>query len=210
MPIGAQRAVELFAVAHPDFRAAWVSYERGVYAVGDASYGHAFSVDPGTGHLNGFAELNGGTMGLLANLHDCAFTCPAYPGRSTRRGADHPNQRRWGPESFSRNGGALRHRALSEGLSPRVSISRSAARWRQHMSTDHPPHGDTPAKALRMSFQAWIPVQRTTPRASDEPARQVTCHVCGHADFGEDTPHEYAIGLTTALRCQMCGTARTD
>lgn len=78
--IGAQRALDLVATAHPDFPASWVSYERGIYAVGDASYGHAFSVDPGTGHINGFAELNGGAMGFLANLHDCAFTCPAYPG----------------------------------------------------------------------------------------------------------------------------------
>lgn len=79
-PISAQRAVDTVTAAHPGFDASWVSYEGGIYAVGDSAYAHAFSVDPGTGSINGFAELHGGTMGLLANLHDCAFTCPAYPG----------------------------------------------------------------------------------------------------------------------------------
>lgn len=79
-PISAQRAVDLVAAAHPEFHPSWVSYERGIYAVGDSAFAHAYSVDPGTGHINGFAELHGGTMGFLANMHDCAFTCSAYPG----------------------------------------------------------------------------------------------------------------------------------
>lgn len=79
-PISAQRAVDLVSEAHPDFHASWVSYERGIYAIGDAGYAQAFSVDPGAGRINGLAELHGGTMGFLANLHDCALTCPAYPG----------------------------------------------------------------------------------------------------------------------------------
>src|SRR5262249_18748395 len=65
--------------AHPGF-GAWVSPDHGVYAVGDATYTQAYAVDPGTGHINGYSHLTGGTMGLLVNLHDCAFTCTGYPG----------------------------------------------------------------------------------------------------------------------------------
>ena len=79
-PISAQRAVEVVTAAHPEFGASWVSYEGGIYAVGDAAYAHAYGVDPGTGGITGFAELHGGAMGFLANMHDCAFTCSAYPG----------------------------------------------------------------------------------------------------------------------------------
>jgi uncharacterized iron-regulated membrane protein len=78
-PIGAERAFALVQQAHPGF-GAWVAPDHGVYVVGDATYTEAYAVDPGTGHLNGHSHLTGGTMGLLVNLHDCAFTCVGYPG----------------------------------------------------------------------------------------------------------------------------------
>jgi uncharacterized iron-regulated membrane protein len=79
-PITAQRALQVVGAAHPDFGAAWVSSDDGVFAVGNADYTAAWSVDPGSGRIVGFAELQSGFTGWLANLHDCAFTCPTYPG----------------------------------------------------------------------------------------------------------------------------------
>ncbi|AHH99534.1 PepSY-associated TM helix domain-containing protein [Kutzneria albida] len=79
-PIGLQQAREIVAKAHPEFQAAWVSNEHGIIAVGDPRYTTAYAVDPGTGRINGSAELNDGVMGWLANLHDCGFTCEGYAG----------------------------------------------------------------------------------------------------------------------------------
>lgn len=78
-PIGAEQAFALVEQAHPGF-GAWVAADHGVYVVGDETYTQAYAVDPGTGHLNGYSHLTGGTMGLLVNLHDCALTCEGYPG----------------------------------------------------------------------------------------------------------------------------------
>lgn len=79
-PITAQRAMAIVTAAHPEFTAAWVSADNGILAVGDPTYTQAYAVDPGTGRINGFAHLEGGVMGWLANLHDCALTCQDYPG----------------------------------------------------------------------------------------------------------------------------------
>ncbi|MEC3973828.1 PepSY-associated TM helix domain-containing protein [Amycolatopsis sp. H20-H5] len=79
-PVTPQQALGIVTKAHPEFAAAWVSADNGVLAVGDADYAKVYAVDPGTGHVNGMADLDGGTMGLLTNLHDCGLTCKSYPG----------------------------------------------------------------------------------------------------------------------------------
>ncbi|HWE88649.1 MAG TPA: PepSY-associated TM helix domain-containing protein [Pseudonocardiaceae bacterium] len=40
----------------------------------------AYGVDPGTGRINGLADIDGGVMGFIVNLHICALACPHYPG----------------------------------------------------------------------------------------------------------------------------------
>jgi uncharacterized iron-regulated membrane protein len=79
-PITAQQAVEIVAKAHPEFTPAWVSSDGGILAVGDPKFAMVYAVDPGTGHINGLADINGGFMGFLANVHDCGLTCEADPG----------------------------------------------------------------------------------------------------------------------------------
>ncbi|HEX3791768.1 MAG TPA: PepSY-associated TM helix domain-containing protein [Pseudonocardiaceae bacterium] len=79
-PISAERAMAVVTAAHPGFAAAWVSYANGVYAIGDSTYTTAYGVDPGTGQINGLANLDGGLMGFIVNLHDCALTCQGYSG----------------------------------------------------------------------------------------------------------------------------------
>lgn len=38
-----------------------------------------------------------------------------------------------------------------------------------------------------------------------DPQTERICRVCGHAQLDEDTPHEYAAGLTDRLICGNCG-----
>jgi uncharacterized iron-regulated membrane protein len=79
-PIGLGQARDIVRQAHPDFAAAWVSNDGGILAVGDPTYSHVYAVDPGTGHINGYADIGDGFMGLMANIHDCALTCPTETG----------------------------------------------------------------------------------------------------------------------------------
>ncbi|HVX43563.1 MAG TPA: PepSY-associated TM helix domain-containing protein [Mycobacteriales bacterium] len=79
-PVTAQQALETVNRQHPEFGAAWVSRDHGIYAVGDPSYTKVYGVDPGTGDVTGFANLVGGPMGFLVNLHDCGLTCVGYSG----------------------------------------------------------------------------------------------------------------------------------
>jgi uncharacterized iron-regulated membrane protein len=79
-PVSAQTAFETVKKAHPDFGAAWVSVDNGVFAIGDEAYEHVYGVDPGSGRITGLADLNGGPMGFLVNLHDCGLGCKGYPG----------------------------------------------------------------------------------------------------------------------------------
>ncbi|MFI5614637.1 PepSY-associated TM helix domain-containing protein [Amycolatopsis sp. NPDC051903] len=79
-PVSLEQARDTVAAAHPEFTPAWVSSDGGVIAVGDPAYAVAYSVDPGTGHINGSAHLEEGVMGFLANVHDCGLTCESYPG----------------------------------------------------------------------------------------------------------------------------------
>ena len=79
-PVGAEQAFSTVNIAHPEFGAAWVAPDHGVLVVGDATYTRPYAVDPGTGRINAYSHLTGGTMGLLVNLHDCAFTCEGYAG----------------------------------------------------------------------------------------------------------------------------------
>lgn len=79
-PLSPEEAVTVVKKAHPQFGASWVSLDGGVIAVGEPTYSRAYAVDPGTGRINGMADLHGGVMGFLANLHDCALGCEGYPG----------------------------------------------------------------------------------------------------------------------------------
>lgn len=79
-PIGLSQARDIVRQAHPDFTVAWVGNDNGILAVGDPTYSSVYAVDPGTGHINGFADFNDGVMGLLANIHDCALTCETNAG----------------------------------------------------------------------------------------------------------------------------------
>lgn len=79
-PVTPQQAVDIVTKAHPEFKAAWVSNDGGILAVGDPAYANIYAVDPGTGHINGAADINGGVMGFLANIHDCGLTCQDDPG----------------------------------------------------------------------------------------------------------------------------------
>ncbi len=53
-------------------------------------------------------------------------------------------------------------------------------------------HGDRGFAAFRDS----------TPHAS---IAEWACHVCGHHTLFEDSPHEFARGLTDRLICEVCG-----
>jgi len=79
-PLGLSQARDIVRQAHPEFTAAWVGNDNGILAVGDPTYSSVYTVDPGTGRINGFANVNDGVMGLLANLHDCVLTCSANAG----------------------------------------------------------------------------------------------------------------------------------
>ncbi|WP_375486904.1 PepSY-associated TM helix domain-containing protein [uncultured Jatrophihabitans sp.] len=79
-PITPDRAVAVVKAAHPGFDAIWVAEDKGVLVVGDPAYHTQWFVDPGTGRINGHGSLDTGFMGLLVNLHDCAFSCEGYPG----------------------------------------------------------------------------------------------------------------------------------
>jgi uncharacterized iron-regulated membrane protein len=81
--VSAQRAFSIVDQAHHGFHAAWVSADHGIYAVGDPTYTKVYGVDPGSGQINGFANLVHGPMGFLVNLHDCALTCVGYTGYSS-------------------------------------------------------------------------------------------------------------------------------
>lgn len=79
-PIAPQQAIDIVHRAHPRFPIAWVSNDHGILAVGDPTYTRIYGVDPGSGHINGYANVVGGPMGFLVNLHDCALTCEGYAG----------------------------------------------------------------------------------------------------------------------------------
>ena len=79
-PIDAEQAMHIVTREHPDFAAGWVSPDGGILAVGSTDFSSAYAVDPGTGRINGKADLNGGVLGFLVNMHDCAFTCAGSPG----------------------------------------------------------------------------------------------------------------------------------
>ncbi len=79
-PITAGQALQVVRAAHPEFAAATVVADHGIYEVTDANLNALYGVDPGSGRITGLAHLNGGVMGWLANLHRCALSCEGYPG----------------------------------------------------------------------------------------------------------------------------------
>lgn len=52
-----------------------------------------------------------------------------------------------------------------------------------------------------MAFHA--PSRLSNQEDAGEP--DFVCRVCGHRTFSEDTPHEFAGGLSDRLLCQACG-----
>ena len=79
-PIGPERALASVERELPEFEAADVALEGGVWKVYDVDYAIAAHVDPGTGDVLGTANETSGVMGLLKNLHMCGLACKEYPG----------------------------------------------------------------------------------------------------------------------------------
>lgn len=78
--VGPDRAIAAVAEAAPDFAPTWAARDAGVWMVGNIDYQTVYSVDPGTATVNGHVFTDGGVMGFLVNLHDCALNCEGYPG----------------------------------------------------------------------------------------------------------------------------------
>jgi uncharacterized iron-regulated membrane protein len=81
-PVSMGQAIAVVNRTHPGFHATTVNFDHGVYEIGsaDESTGDVYGVDPGTGRITGKADLNGGMMGFVVNLHACGLTCDNYPG----------------------------------------------------------------------------------------------------------------------------------
>jgi len=79
-PVDAEQAVAIVDAAHPDFGAYGAYRANGVWAVTNPDYRYTWYVDPDSGHVNGEADRQGGVLGFLVNLHDCALSCEGYPG----------------------------------------------------------------------------------------------------------------------------------
>lgn len=78
--IGPDRAIAEVASTAPEFAPTWAARDAGIWMVGNVDYQTVYAVDPGTGAVNGHVFTDGGVMGFLVNLHDCALTCEGYPG----------------------------------------------------------------------------------------------------------------------------------
>jgi uncharacterized iron-regulated membrane protein len=89
-PISAVDAISVVNKADPKFAGSWVNIKGGVYFVGNSAYTKMYSVDPGTGHVNGSINRDRGVMGFIVNLHDCAMSCEGYTGYVSWLGADVP------------------------------------------------------------------------------------------------------------------------
>ena len=87
-PISSERAFAVVDQAHPAFGAQWVATDSHVFVVGNESYSTLWFVDPGTGHINGAGNPDKGFLGLLVNIHDCAFTCEGLPGYNSWFGVE--------------------------------------------------------------------------------------------------------------------------
>ncbi|WP_018178840.1 PepSY-associated TM helix domain-containing protein [Jongsikchunia kroppenstedtii] len=81
-PVGFETAEHSVQSADPRFHPTQVSLKNDVYIVtGDQpASGEQYFVDAGTGKINGHANLYGGVIGFLVNLHDCGLTCQGYAG----------------------------------------------------------------------------------------------------------------------------------
>lgn len=79
-PLTADQAIAKVNTKAPTFAAQWAAKDDGAWLVGNASYELVYGVDPGTGAVTGPAKSEGGFMGLLVNIHDCALTCATAPG----------------------------------------------------------------------------------------------------------------------------------
>ncbi|MGW0039198.1 PepSY-associated TM helix domain-containing protein [Gordonia sp. NPDC003376] len=80
-PVSFSAAVAAVREADPDFDAMYLSYKDGVYFIDSADEGAGtWSVDAGTGKVNGHGDIDGEVLGFLVNLHDCGLTCEGFPG----------------------------------------------------------------------------------------------------------------------------------
>ncbi|MEO6471972.1 MAG: PepSY-associated TM helix domain-containing protein, partial [Aeromicrobium sp.] len=82
-PVSFDDAVAVVDRAHPSFEAAGIHIYNGLFQVAssdDDKHPGFWGVDPGTGNITGYVNPDGGVMGFLTNLHECALTCDDYPG----------------------------------------------------------------------------------------------------------------------------------
>ncbi|HEY4334035.1 MAG TPA: PepSY-associated TM helix domain-containing protein, partial [Ilumatobacteraceae bacterium] len=81
-PISMTKAMSIVAAAHPTFEPASVNLYGGLYevsSVDDDAHPGFYGVDPGTGRITGYVNVNSGVMALLTQVHECFFTCDGYP-----------------------------------------------------------------------------------------------------------------------------------
>jgi uncharacterized iron-regulated membrane protein len=83
--ISADRALAAALLEVPNFQVDNVVNNRGAWEIrGQLDNGvgpyRQIHVDPGTGHVLGIGDANGGVLGVLKNLHMCALTCEKYAG----------------------------------------------------------------------------------------------------------------------------------
>lgn len=78
-PVGFGAAFAAVERTAPDFAVADASLKNGVYQLTDSAE-QTYFVDAGTGVVNGSVNQNGGVIGFLVNLHDCALTCEGFTG----------------------------------------------------------------------------------------------------------------------------------
>lgn len=92
-PISQSQALASARTAFPDFAAADVILNRGVYEVQDVDYRQQVHVDPGTGRVLGIYRADGAegaVFGFLENLHYCFFGCEEYPAHVAFLSAEVP------------------------------------------------------------------------------------------------------------------------
>ncbi|GAB19261.1 hypothetical protein GOEFS_077_00530 [Gordonia effusa NBRC 100432] len=79
--VGFDDAISAVERSNPNFETSYVSLKDGVYQLStDASDSDTYFVDADTGTVNGHANVYGGVVGFLENLHDCALSCEGYAG----------------------------------------------------------------------------------------------------------------------------------
>ena len=80
-PLSAATALRRATAEHPELPVTSVRRSGGVWvAAGPEDTGLATYLDAGSGRVNGVGPVSPRAVRLLANLHECGFTCRGYPG----------------------------------------------------------------------------------------------------------------------------------